>query len=76
MSVEQLEDEIVWTRLQVLKEYSLKGILPVKDLYLAINCIPIDCESIEKCTCVDLGDCADKPMAHFEIPQIMNDYGS
>lgn len=76
MSEEQLEDEVVMTRLQILKEYSLKGILPVKDLYMAINCIPIDCESIDKCTCTNLAGCADKPMAHFEMPQIMNDYGS
>ena len=39
ISEEQLEDEIVEMRLQVLKEYSLKGVLPSKDLYISINCI-------------------------------------
>lgn len=76
MSMEQLEDEIINERLLILKEYSLKGILPYRDLYLSINCVPIDCKNIERCRCADLGDCADPPMAHFEIPQILNDYGS
>lgn len=76
ISMEQLEDEIVLERLQVLKEYSLKGILPVKDLYLSINCIPIDCKDIERCSCNFSEDCESTPTAHFEIPQLLNDYGS
>ena len=74
MSLEQLCDEIVDERLQILKEYSLKGILPVKDLYMSINCIPVDCQSIERCKCTP-SDC-DTITAHFVIPQILNDYGS
>lgn len=73
ISMEQLMQDIVDERLQVLKEYSLKGILPLKDLYIAINCIDVDCKSIEKCNC---GDTGDEAMAHFEIPQIVNDYGN
>ena len=77
MSLEQLEDEIVDVRLQILKEYSLKGILPVKDLYVSINCIPVDCDTtLERCRCKDLDSCFQTPQAHFEIPQIVNDYGS
>ena len=75
MSLEQLEQDIIDERLQILKEYSLKGILPAKDLYISINCIPIDCKSIERCRCVDPNDCSEPPMAHFEIPQVLNDYG-
>ena len=37
--------------LQILKEYSLKGILPTRDLYISINCIPVDCKSLDKCRC-------------------------
>ena len=37
MSLDQLEDEIVDERLAIIKEYSLKGILPNKDLYFTIN---------------------------------------
>ena len=32
ISKEQLEEEIVQTRLAVIKEYMLKGILPIEDL--------------------------------------------
>lgn len=74
ISIEQLEDEIVNTRLAILKEYSLKGILPVKDLYISINCIDVDCKDLERCQC---NDCfSSTPTAHFEIPQIVNDYGN
>ena len=73
MSMEQLEQDIVDERLQILKEYSLKGILPTRDLYISINCIPVDCKSINKCSC---GGNLDQPMLHFEIPQILNDYGT
>lgn len=73
LSDELIEQDIVDERLQILKEYSLKGILPVKDLYLSINCIPVDCKSIERCSC--LAEDIDPPMAHFEIPQVVMDYG-
>ena len=74
ISIEQLCQDIVDERLQILKEYSLKGVLPLKDLYISINCIPVDCKDIEKCRCnkTDSGS----PTAHFEIPQILNDYGN
>ena len=74
MSIEQLSQDIIDERLQILKEYSLKGILPTKDLYLSINCIPVDCKSVDKCMCSQ-NNLSEPPMAHFEIPQILNDYG-
>ena len=76
LSMEQLEDDIVDMRLQILKEYSLKGILPAKDLYISINCIPIDCKDLERCRCKNVDECFSTPTAHFEIPQILNDYGA
>lgn len=72
MSIEQLEDEIVEERLQVIKEYSLKGILPIRDLLLAINCIDVDCKDLDRCKCSSY---TGRPVAHFEIPQVVNDYG-
>lgn len=75
VSMQQLEEEVVLERLAILKEYSLKGILPTKDLYLSINCIPIDCKDIERCSCNFSDDCG-TPTAHFEIPQLLNDYAS
>lgn len=71
LSLEQLEDEIVEERLQIIKEYAIKGIAPVKDLLLAINCVSVDCKDLDRCPCKQFGD----PVAHFEIPQIVNDFG-
>lgn len=73
ISLEQLEDDIVDERLQIIKEYSLKGILPKNDLLLSINCINVDCKDLERCRCKNDED---KTMIrHFEIPQILNDFG-
>lgn len=67
MSLEQLMDDIIDERLLILKEYSVKGIIPAKDLYLSINCIPVDCKEIERC-----GPCCDNEcpteIRHFEVP--------
>lgn len=76
MSLEQLEDDIVDMRLQILKEYSLKGILPARDLYISINCIQVDCKDLERCRCKNIDECFSTPTAHFEIPQLVNDYGA
>lgn len=66
MSEEQLEDDIIDMRLQIIKEYQLKGVLPLKDLLLSINCIDVDCKDLERCKCSNkLGG---TPTAHFEIP--------
>lgn len=51
ISMEQLEDSVVDERLQIIKEYTLKGIINNKDLYISINCIPVDCNtSLERCS--------------------------
>ena len=74
MNMDQLEDEIVDIRMQIIKEYQLKGILPLQDLLLSINCIPVDCKDIEKCNkCSRAG--FGTPTLHFEIPQLLTDYG-
>ena len=74
MSVDQLEQDVVDLRLLIIKEYMLKGILPVQDLLLSLNCIPVDCESLDKCGC-NVNNCGSDPTAHFQIPQILFDYG-
>lgn len=75
LSVEQLEEEIVQMRLAVIKEYMLKGILPIDDLLMSLNCIPVDCDTLDKCKCrADAEVCGD-PTAHFQIPQVLFDYG-
>ena len=69
MSMEQLEDDIVDMRLQIIKEYTLKGIIPMQDLMLSINCINIDCKDLDRCSICkgETNPCA-QPVAHFEIP--------
>lgn len=74
MSIEQLEEEIILMRLQIIKEYMLQGTLPTQDLLLSINCIPVDCESLDKCGC-NQQTCGSDPVAHFQIPQLLFDFG-
>ena len=75
ISIEQLEDDVVSTRISVIKEYALKGILPVKDLLEAINCIQVDCKDLDRCNCNS--SYVGTPQLHFTIPQIMADiFGS
>lgn len=52
----------------------LQGVLPVQDLLMSLNCIPVDCESLDKCNC-NAQTCGSDPVAHFQIPQILFDYG-
>lgn len=71
LSIDQLQDDVVDERLQIIKEYSLKNLIPLKDLMISINCIELDCKSLDKCPC---GKSLTKPHLHFEIPQIVNDF--
>lgn len=73
ISLDQLEDDIVDERLQIIKEFALKGVIPKNDLLMSINCIPIDCKDIERCC---LGDEDTEKLAHFEIPQVITDFGT
>jgi len=75
MSVEQIEDAVVNERLAILKEYILKGVIPRKDLLMSLNCVPVDCESLDRCPCGAEVDECDELVAHFEIPQVSNDFG-
>lgn len=71
LNMEQLKDDIVDERLQIIKEFALKGMIPYKDLLVALNCVEVDCKNIEKCRCTDIYG---TPTAHFEVPQIVNDF--
>lgn len=57
-----------------MNDYYLKGILPIKDLLIAINCVEVDCESLERCKCRSINP-EDTLVAHFEIPQVVSFYG-
>lgn len=54
ISMDQLEQDIIDERLQIIKEYSLKNIIPKNDLLMAIRCIVLDKTSIDQCP-VDTG---------------------
>jgi hypothetical protein len=43
LNMEQLKDDIIDERLQIIKEYAIKGVLPIRDLLTSINCIDVDC---------------------------------
>jgi hypothetical protein len=51
ISLEQLEDDIIDERLLVLKEFGAQNALPIKDLLLSLNCVQLDCKSLDKCPC-------------------------
>lgn len=72
MNMDQLQDEIVACRLEILHQHFLKGVFPIKDLLIAINCIDVDCKALERCSC---GKAGGTPVAHFEIPQLVSYYG-
>lgn len=74
MSIDQLEDDIIDERLQIIKEYAARNLVPRNDLLMSINCIQLDCMSLDKCPCGD--KTYTKPELHFEIPQIINDFGA
>lgn len=74
MNMDQLQDEVVACRLQIIKQYFQKGDFPIKDLLIAINCVDVDCKSLERCKCGKISE-DDTITAHFEIPQIVSDYG-
>lgn len=72
LNLEQLEDEVVEERLAIIKKYSIQNLIPRKDLFYSLNCIELDCKSLDKCCEHDPDD---ELIAHFEIPQLVNDFG-
>ena len=67
LSIEQLNDEVVAERNIILREYLLKGVLNLQELFLAINCIEVNCDYMSKCCDLQVGEKA----LHFEIPPII-----
>lgn len=72
-SMDQIEDAIIQERMQIIKEYSMKNMLPAKDLMFSIPCVDVDCKDIDRCCCAEYS--SDK-IKHIEIPQVFNDFGS
>lgn len=74
LNIQQLEDEVVQTRLLIIRQQIASGMFPIKDLLVAINCVDVDCESLERCKCNSDG--CDTLTAHFQIPQVMSEFGA
>lgn len=74
LNLQQLEDEVVQTRLFIIRQQIASRVFPIKDLLVAINCVNVDCSSLERCKCNSDG--CDKPVAHFQIPQVMSEFGA
>ena len=75
MNIDQLQDEIVACRLSIINELHSKVIAPIDDLLMAINCVDVNCESLERCSCGKKSD-GDTITAHFQIPQLVTTYGT
>lgn len=71
ISIEQLQDEVVAEKNQIMREFLLKGILNLDELFLTINCIEVTCDYMSKCCELQLGEKA----LHFEIPPIIYLHG-
>jgi len=74
ISMSQLEDDSVLEFLQIVKEYSLKNLIPRRDLFTAINSIEVDCKALDRFPACSTPSYLGKPELHFEIPQIVNDF--
>jgi len=74
LNLQQLADEVVQTRLLIIRQQIAAGMFPIKDLLVAINCVDVDCEALERCRCNSDG--CGTLTAHFQIPQLMSEFGS
>lgn len=70
-TLEQIEDAVMQKRLSIIKQYMVKNLIPIKDLLYSIHCIPVDCESLDRC-CSPIDGVLIK---HIQLPQILNDFG-
>lgn len=78
ISLEQLEDEIVALREDIIMEWWKKGILQKDDLLTALNCVVVDCKDPVKCGPCDkiYNGPAGRSELHFEIPKTVGGIGS
>lgn len=49
LSLEQLSDEVIAEKNIILREYLLKGVLNLHELFLSIDCIEVNCDYMAKC---------------------------
>lgn len=72
ISIDQITDEVVAERNLLIRDYLLKGVISLNELYLAINCVEVNCENMSKC-CLNNSDLLNvgEKAFHFEIPPII-----
>ena len=70
-SIEQIEDELVEERLVCIFKYAKQNMLPLKALSIALRCVPVDCETLDRC-CLSEPTEYDLQASHFEIPAIVD----
>lgn len=77
VSLEQIEDEVVAMREQIIREYWLHGLLRRDDLLTALNCVVVDCKDPNKCSACDrpYSGPAGQSELHFEIPRTVDGLG-
>lgn len=71
-SMDQIQDAIIQERMQIIKEYSMKNMIPVRDLMISIPCVEVDCKDIDRCCSTQYPL---EKLKHIEIPQVYNDLG-
>lgn len=72
-TLEQVEDGIINERMQIIKEYALKNLIPENDLAYSIRCIKVDCESLDRCPCSPIER---TKLKHIEIPQVFTEFSN
>lgn len=73
LNPKQIAEEVLSLRLALIKKYFLAGQLPIEDILMSIDCINVDCESLDRCKC-EVSECGEK-ISHFTIPQLIWDLG-
>jgi hypothetical protein len=52
-------------------KYAKQNMLPLKALSIALRCVPVDCEYLDRC-CLSEATKYDTLASHFEIPAIVD----
>ena len=68
ITMQEVEDKLIMTRLDIIYEYHMKGLLPKNSMVSTLNNITVDCKSMS---------CSpdDTTVKHIEIPAIAIDLG-
>jgi hypothetical protein len=77
-SLKQIENELISEYLTVMREYTIKGILPKQDFYRKLSCVETYCGKMEEC-CEDntnIKGYNSTDVLKFDIPELITDFGT